>query len=267
MATLRSRDADQISRFLSQGSPPLEAVPVLVQLLAWDDVARDVVKALRSVASRVVGQLIDALLDPERDFAIRRRLPRVLVTVPTQRSADGLLEGLSDVRFEVRYQCGRALSQIKAKNPDIVIPADRVEELALKEVSVDRKVWESHRLLDELDEPNGVDEAVGMVRARSDRSLEHVFTVLSLILPSEPLKIAYHGLHTEDAELRGTALEYLESVLPEQLRESLWPFLEESGERGPHRERSRKEVLEDLLRSSHSIQMNLEKLRRRRERG
>ena len=56
--------------------------------------------------------------------------------------------------------------------------------------------------------------------------MAHVFTLLSIVLPPEPLRIAYRGLHTNDTALRGTALEYLESVLPADVREALWPFIE-----------------------------------------
>jgi len=62
--------------------------------------------------------------------------------------------------------------------------------------------------------------------------------------------------------LRGTALEYLEGVVPAQIRERLWPFLED--ERPASRVvRPRQEILEDLLRSHPSIKLNLEELKRR----
>jgi hypothetical protein len=41
-----------------------------------------------------------------------------------------------------------------------------------------------------------------------------VFSLLSLVLPREPLQIAFRGLQSSDRQLRGTALEYLEGVLP-----------------------------------------------------
>jgi hypothetical protein len=85
---------------------------------------------------------------------------------------------------------------------------------------------------------------------------------LSLVLPATPLQIAYRGLHTSDPGLRGTALEYLEGVLPPDIRGRLWPFLGTStpvdvGARG------RDEILADLLRSNDSIVMNLQEIRRR----
>jgi hypothetical protein len=93
--------------------------------------------------------------------------------------------------------------------------------------------------------------------------MEHVFTLLSLALPREPLQVAYRGIHTDDAVLKGTALEYLESTLPEEVRESLWPFLEETPRSKAGTAKDREQVMKELMDSHHSIQVNLEELRRR----
>ena len=45
-------------------------------------------------APKITGMLIDVLLDPDRDFVVRRRLPRVLAFVPSARSVDGLFAAL-----------------------------------------------------------------------------------------------------------------------------------------------------------------------------
>jgi hypothetical protein len=105
----------------------------------------------------------------------------------------------------------------------------------------------------------------GFLRDRAGRSLEHAFTLLSLVLPREPLQIAFRGLQAEDPMLRGTALEYLESVLPPALRELLWPYLESErqSQPAPRPSRDREQVLDDLLRSHRSIEIDLEALRRR----
>ena len=143
-------------------------------------------------------------------------------------------------------------------------PGDGILEIVCRETTVGRAVWRSERLLqkpEEGDTQEGffVDE---FVKDRSSRSLAHVFTLLSLFLPAEPLRIAFKGLHTSDAKLKGTALEYLEGVLPPAIRELLWPFLEDSRPPG-HSERPREEVLDELLRSNQSIAINIEEIRRR----
>jgi len=98
------------------------------------------------------------------------------------------------------------------------------------------------------------------VRDRAGTSLAHVFTLLALVLPREPLQIAFRSLQTDDQHLRGTALEYLDGTLPARIRERLWPFLEQRPT--VRQARPREEVMAELLRSHQSITLNLEALYR-----
>jgi hypothetical protein len=263
---LKSRNRDRVLGVLrGEEGLPAPLVPHVIPLLAWDPVAEDAVRALRKVAEERVGELIDALLDPNQPFAVRRRLARVFSVCVSQRAVDGLMLGLEDLRFEVRFQCGRSLASILEKNPRIRVDRERVFDVVRKEVAVGRPVWQSHRLLDSIDpeQRSFVDE---FLKDRAGQSLAHVFTLLSLVLPTAPLQIAYRGLHTDDPKLRGTALEYLEGVLPQDLSQRLWPFLGRE-QQAPRDVRARDEILADLLRSNESIMLNLEELRRRVDRG
>jgi hypothetical protein len=179
---------------------------------------------------------------------------------------EGLLEGLSDRRFEVRYRSGRALAELHEHHPSLRLEADRVFDAILREVTVDRQIWESQRLLGELEDQSDTPFLDDFLRERAGRSMEHVFTMLSLVLPGAPLRIAYRGLFTTDDNLRGTALEYLENALPDRIRLRLWPFLEDRRER-TSAGREREEIIADLMRSNESISLNLEEIRRRVSRG
>lgn len=261
---LSSRNPGAIVHALREAPLTPSLLPVVVPLLAWDDVARDVVGALRRMGPDATEELVARLVDPDCDFAIRRRVPLVLATFRDQRAADGLFRGLSDRRFEVRYRSGRALSHLRDLAPTIMIDAREVFAAALREVAVDTRVWEGQRLLDRMDDAGWSPVVDEVIRDRANRSLEHVFTILSLAMPRKPLQIAFRGLHTDDPLLRGTALEYLETSLPPEIRKRLWPFLEDTRQkRGPTRDP--KAALDRLLESSESIAINLEELRRGRE--
>jgi hypothetical protein len=260
---LRSRNRDRALAVLRRDRELTPAlIPHVIPLLAWDPVADAAIRALSTVAPSHVGALADALLNPYEDFAVRRRIPRVMANCSTQRAVDSLLLGLADTRFEVRFQCGRALAAIVTKQPAVRVDPGRIFDLVLKEVAVGRSVWESRRLLDRLDDGQPDSFVDEFVRSRANQSLAHVFTALSLVLPAEPLQIALRGLHANDTHLRGTALEYLESILPPMIREPLWPFLEDHRPAG-RTIRQREDVLADLVRSNHSIMLNLEELKRR----
>jgi ATP/ADP translocase len=263
---LRSGDATRVRRGLDPAKPldPLLA-PHVIGLLAWDEVSQDAARALRAIAPRIVGQLVDALLEPDQEFAVRRRIPRALAGSASRRAVEGLLEGLKDRRFEVRFECSRALARLRDEDPNLSPRAEQVFAQVVQETVVGRSVWESRVLLERPDEEGSafVDE---VLQDRCSRSLEHVFTLLSLALPREPLRIVFRALHTGDTSLRGTALEYLDSVLSKEVRVVLIPLLEPEG-RQPPPPRSREEVFEELLRSHSSIELNLAALRKKAQAG
>ena len=223
IVALRSRDRNRVLAVLSRESNLGAAlVPHVIPLLAWDPVADYALVALRKVAEERIGELTDALLDPNQDDMVRRRLARVFSVAVSQRAADGLLLALDDSRFDVRFQVARSLVAIVESNAGIRLNAERVYQLVQTELSVGRPVWESRRLLDGFVSESPLDE---FVRDRAGQSLAHVFTLLSLVLPRQPLNIAFGSLTTGDTQLRGTALEYLENVLPAGVKQALWPYL------------------------------------------
>src|SRR5262249_12533109 len=213
LEALRSSDGETVRRALRE---PLDATLAshAINLLAWNELADDAVAALQKIARSVTGQLTDALLDPFEEFAIRRRIPRVLSVTDSKRAFDGLAQALFDHRFEVRFQAGRALAQIQDRAPNIAVDHSSIREAVLHELAADKEVWQNRSLVDAGD--NGV----------SNVTAEHVFRLLSLILPRDPLKNAYRGLNSGDEHWKGMALEYLESVLPGDVRKTIWPLLE-----------------------------------------
>ena len=90
---------------------------------------------------------------------------------------------------------------------------------------------------------------------------EHVFNLLALALEREPVHIAARALETADPYVRGTALEYLETVLSPALFAALQPRLAGAGVAAP-RHRPTAEVRADLLRAGATMRMSLEDVRR-----
>jgi hypothetical protein len=262
---LHSRDPERVRRRLRTDRLAGIHVPHVIPLLGWDDVARDAIAALRRIGPEATAPLVVSLLDPGVEFTIRRRIPLVLATYRDPAAVRGLLQALGDRRFEVRYRAGRGLAHLADLDPSLAITREEAFQAVLREVESGAGVWESRRVLDRMDDEGWSPVVDEMVRDRANRSLEHVFTLLALALPRQPLRIAFKGLHTEDPLLRGTALEYLESSLPPEIRKPLWPYLEDNRPKRAPDSRPREQVLQDLLQSSDSIVIRLEELKRMEE--
>jgi hypothetical protein len=98
-------------------------------------------------------------------------------------------------------------------------------------------------------EQDGDEVVSARVSVLPDRALDHVFTLLGLAFDTEAIELARRALSGGDPKLRGTALEYLEHVVPEPIRGGIWPYLQAGRPPRPAAERSPSEIVDDLRRS------------------
>lgn len=235
----------------------------LIPLLAGKAVFLEVVRALRRSGPRATGQLLDALLDPRQDAAIRRRVARVLRGSPTQRAADGLILGLADARFEVRRECALTLARITQREPSLRVRRSEVFAAVLRELDKGPGAWAMES--DVAAEAEALGDEGEQALSPAERGLAHVFTLLSTALDREPMQTAYWALLGDDAALRGTALEYLENILPEEVSRALWPHLgvrAAPAARPARAARPADQIAKELLRSSDTMGFSRDALKK-----
>jgi hypothetical protein len=214
-------------------------VAFLVRLLARDELQQQVTSILARAGDRVAGSLADHLADEQEAFAVRRRIPRILSACQSFVAIDALTRGISDRRFEVRYHCAEALERIQGREGRRPT-AEAVWAAVREEVKKSRSMWEAQRLLDEpegREDPRAagttgpqapserITQSSELVSRRGAHSLRHVFRLLGLVLDPKALELSYKSVHTNDEAFRAVGLEYLENVLPPDVRTSLWPLI------------------------------------------
>lgn len=222
---LLSSDPARVRRVL-QSPLERELVSFAIPLLGEDAHARAARRVLREAAPRALGQLVDAMLDDNLSARVRRRLPEIVASVRNGRAALGLFSALSTNENEVRERAARALSDLIGSDPSLAPPQ--------------REVY----------------RVVGEELERDDLWLPRVFMFLELTLEREPLRLALSALRSDDHNLKGTAYEYLENVLPDDLREALWPHMRSyAGAEAPvpASRRSQKQLREVLQKSAQSL--------------
>jgi hypothetical protein len=188
---LRSGDPKVVRAILrAHPDPTPDLVAGMLPLLAQDPLVPDLVRSLRRVAPRVTGQLVDALLDPSLERVVRRRVPRILKACATARAAEGLQAALDDPAFDVRAAAAAALAALHERSAVVRTTRDEVLQ----------------RVRRELDSGETV-----------ERQIPQIYALLTLALERGPLQIAWAAMKSDDRSLRGTALEYLANVLPEDV--------------------------------------------------
>jgi hypothetical protein len=108
------------------------------------------------------------------------------------------------------------------------VSRDTIMGIVERELSVPPQVWQGHRL---LDPPEADDDAEGRLEQSDtvERNIEHIFSLLAIILPREPLEAAFRGLHSRNPELRALTLEYFEGVLPPPVLVRVWALPQFAG--------------------------------------
>jgi hypothetical protein len=228
---LRSQDPAAVRTAL-RGAPDLSPllVAAAIPLLGVDDCFPEVLRALRRAAPRVTGQLVDVLLDRSANLLVRRRVARVLKSCASDRSVEGLATALDDPSFEVRAAAGAALAALHERSAVVQVGRESVLE----------------RVRRELDSGEPV-----------DRQLPQLFALLSLALERQPLLIAWAAMKTDDKALRGTALEYLSNVLPDDVFSRLRSCFGASLLWAPRADRRpAAAVADELLASSVSLRLD-----------
>ena len=241
LEALLSQDPERVSGALKPGFDE-RLLPFVVPLLGNDALAKSCSEALSSVASRHVGALADSLLSPRVPLSVRRRLPRVLQGVDDERARSALGAAFDAEEVELRYRSALALrSSFEQFGGNV--PRARLIEAARKELALAKasgRPW--------FDRAPNADFG-----GSATHSLKYVFGLLSLIADRESTELALTALLRGNQKLKGTALEYLDNVLPSPLREELLLALGVRQEPSRTAQRPREVLVDELKRSLDGV--------------
>ena len=156
------------------------------------------------------GQICDALLSPTQNPLVRRRLPLLLSHSDNPLAVQGLTTGLDDADWNMQFRCAQALQSLQAPSGT---DADRRPGVERRRTRASAQRSDAHSRSDsEKTDP----------RSRRVALLFHLF---GAFYDPEPLELCLRALKSEDRSLQGTAMEYLENLLPAHLWNKLQPAL------------------------------------------
>jgi ATP:ADP antiporter, AAA family len=190
--------------------------------LESEQLAKSAISALRAMGPDIMGLLADVMLSEAQPLAVRRRVPHVLRALRGARVVSALKRALGADALEVRHRAALALIEVTREDRALLPDPKEVFALALAEL-----------------------EKGPLSQDGSD----YVFALLALCTTRGSLELVRQGLKTDDRRLRGTALEYLESLLPESVRAPLVSALAQRPGSRPPEQRSETQLLDELKRS------------------
>jgi AAA family ATP:ADP antiporter len=189
------------------------------------ELASAAVEALAAFGNRIVGTLRDSLIDPETPSDVRRAIPDVLLAIGTPAAQTVLTESVLDRDVVLRYRCITALNKLGQLYPDRPVDRRIIESVLAAEIMGH---YRSYQVMGSLSAaiPEDISAVSHGLLESIQKEQERIFRLLKMLYPAHDLHSAYVGLQSSDPNVHDNALEFIDTVLPPQMRATIVPLLD-----------------------------------------
>ncbi len=199
-------------------------IPPLMDLLADLELTADAAAALATHGDMIVPELDRLLHDSRAPAAVKRELPSILVRIGTPQAQQVLVDSLLQPDVTLRHRIIASLNKLHDAHPDVPVDRGLIELLLAAEIAGH---YRSYQVLGPL--LTQLKEGDVMLRALQqgmEQELERIFRLMALLFGGPGLHDAYVGVRSSYQGVHANALEFLDNVLPPELRRVLVPLLD-----------------------------------------
>ena len=206
-----------------------DALPQLISRIADPRLRHDVRQALIQYDG-IVATLDKCLHDPKEPLRVRANIPKVLSEIDSQEAVNTLVHSLPRLDPFLGHRAIKALNKMRVRFPRLSFADEAIDSAILGEL---RDYYEFGIMLQSEEIQHSENRAVlrllrQALQERMDQKLERVFRLLGLRYPPADIYSAYNGLRSQRSDLRASAIEFLDNLLLPNMKQLLFPILEES---------------------------------------
>ena len=193
-----------------------------------------------------------ALENPHEHVWVRRHIPSTLALLPHQAAMDALTGSLDTADGFLRYKIIAAIERLRRNHPGLVVPHPAIEALLTRE---SRRYCNVLTLGNNLFRHAPAPDDTGLERARGverrdpdraatlaphdtlleralrellERNLDRIYRLLGILHEVGDVAAARQAIEHGDSRRRARALEYLDNVLPGDVRRRILPLIDET---------------------------------------
>ncbi|MEZ4524968.1 MAG: hypothetical protein R2941_03500 [Desulfobacterales bacterium] len=239
-------------------------ISVLMPFLAKEEFRKAAAHALKDLGPDIGDTLAQWLNNPLADHTVRIQIPDILAQMGKQKAADVLSLNIRHPDPAIRCEVVRAMNHIRVHFPFLKFDDRRIVRTILEET---REHLDLLTVLcsqfqnsgngagtannpspanaagfpspgtgtaqeDRQDVREAREQLIHSLEKRLDDNLERIFGLLGLKYPPQEISDVYRNLQSERADLRSSAVEFLDNLLETNLRRVIIPIVE-SAPAGP----------------------------------
>ena len=197
----------------------------LIERLAEPALTDPIASALAIFGDRIVGTLRDAVTDAQMPAEVRREIPKVLEQIGSPAAQAVLVESVLDRDVVLRYHTIAALNRLGQAHPERATDRKLIESVLAAEIMGH---YRSYQVLGTLsgamnDPTSPIEHGL---RESMEKETERIFRLLKILYPQYDLHSAYVGLQSADPVVHDNAVEFMDSVLPPEVRALVIPLFD-----------------------------------------
>lgn len=195
-----------------------------------------IVAALAAFGDRIVGTLRDYLTDSDLRAEIRREIPQVLEAIGSRAAQEVLTESVLDRDVVLRYHTIAALNRLGQAHPARAVDRKLIESVLGAEIMGHYRSYQVLGTLGsaidlsrrsaggaEADPANPLEHGL---RESMEKESERIFRLLKILYPQYDLHSAYVSMQSDDPIVHDNAVEFMDSVLPPEVRALIIPLFD-----------------------------------------
>ena len=197
----------------------------LIDRLADPSLTEVATIALAEFGDRIVGTLRDYLTDEEMATDVRREIPKVLQAIGSRSAQAVLTESVLDRDVILRYHTIAALNKLGQQHPERSTDRKLIESVLAAEIMGH---YRSYQVLGTLGASleDDVNPIAHGLKESIEKEAERIFRLLKILYPQYDMHSAYVGLQSNDLVVHDNAVEFLDSVLPPEVRAKVIPLFD-----------------------------------------
>ena len=196
----------------------------LVDRIAEPWLTDEIVATLGAFGDRVVDPIRDYLEDRDTPPQVRIELPVVLQAIATPAAQAVLVSNVLTGDAVLRMRILAALNKLTQLYPG------RPMNRALVETALEGEITGHYRSYQVLDTIGGsltaAEPVVEALREALSQESERIFRLMKILYPTHDMHSAFVGIQSEQPGVHDNALEFLDNILPPQLRALVVPLFD-----------------------------------------
>jgi len=208
---------------------------ILISFLKDQTYRSSAQEALSQFGEKAFPLFIEIINNPITDINVVRSLPKIIRKISSPQAVDLLSKLLKYNNLNVRHASLKALNRLRFSNRELSFDEKMVIPFILEEIQLYQETMSTVYLQKSILKKEMVDfsarvaarkQLISVLEKRLDINLERLFLLLGLKYSPEDMINIYRSIRGRKAEIRISALEFLDNLLGINLKKIIIPIIE-----------------------------------------